>query len=309
MRFVIYGAGGVGGYFGGRLAQAGEDVAFIARGDHLRAMRENGLRVASINGDFVLPSPQVSDDPAALERADCIILAVKTWQIDDALAAMRPLVGTDTVILPLENGVEALDQITAAYGTEHALGGLCQILAWREAPGEIRHAGIDPLIRIGEIDNTRSERLQAVVAALERADGITVEVPTDIQAAIWNKFLFICAMSGIGSITRMPIGATRSDPACRQMIVEILEEIEQVAAAKGVALGAQAVDDAMRFIDALPASGTASMQRDIQAGRPSELESQTGAVVRLGREYGVETPTNTFIHTALAVQEAHARAE
>lgn len=307
MRFVIYGTGGVGGYFGGRLAEAGEDVAFIARGAHLRAMRDHGLRVASINGDFFVASPEVSDDPAALEHADCVVLAVKTWQIEDALAAMRPLVGADTVILPLENGVEAVDRISAAYGAEHALGGLCQILAWRQAPGEIVHGGVDPLIRLGELDNQRSARLENIVAALERANGITVDVPADIQAAIWNKFLFICAMSGIGSITRMPIGVTRSDPACRQMIVAILEEIERVAASKGVALGAQAIDKAMQFIEALPADGTASMQRDIEAGRPSELKAQTGAVVRLGREFGVETPTNAFIHTALAIQEAHAR--
>jgi len=307
MRFVIYGTGGVGGYFGARLAEAGEDVAFIARGEHLRAMRDKGLRVASVNGDFVVSSPEVSDDPASLEHADCIVLAVKTWQIEDALAAMRPLVGADTVILPLENGVEALDLITAAYGGEHALGGLCKILAWRQAPGEIVHGGVDPVICLGERDNQRSARLDAISAALARAAGITVQVPDDIQAAIWSKFLFICAMSGIGSITRMPIGATRSDPACRQMIVAILEEIEQVAAARGVALGAQAIDKAVQFIDALPAAGTASMQRDIEAGRPSELASQTGAVVRLGREHGVETPVNAFIHTALAVPEAHAR--
>ncbi|MBZ9567714.1 2-dehydropantoate 2-reductase [Modicisalibacter tunisiensis] len=309
MRFAIYGTGGVGGYFGGRLAEAGEDVTFIARGAHLAALRRDGLRVRSIAGDFHVHPARATDDPASIGTIDCVILAVKAWQVADALIAMRPLVGEQTLVLPLENGVEAAPQAAEAFGAEHALGGLCGILAWRGEPGEIVHAGVEPFVRFGELDNRPSERTQRLRAVLERARGVTAEIPDDIQVAIWSKFLFICAMSGIGAITRAPIGVTRSQPATRELIERMLDEIARVGRARGVALPEDAVARALRFIDRLPDSGTASMQRDIMDGRPSELESQNGAVVRLGRQAGIETPVNAWIHAALSPQEQRARGQ
>ncbi|SDM68449.1 ketopantoate reductase [Franzmannia pantelleriensis] len=307
MRIAIYGTGGVGGYFGGRLAAAGEDVTFIARGDHLAAIQRDGLKVQSIHGDFQVVPAQASDDPASVGPVDLVVVAVKAWQVADAAAAMAPLLGPETCVLPLENGVEAADQLAREVGADRVIGGLCGILAWREAPGVIRHAGIDPFIRLGELDNRKSKRVATIRECLASADGMTAEIAEDIQVAIWSKFLFICAMSGIGSIARAPIGITRRLPDSRALIESILEEIYQVGLAKGVALPDDAVARAMKFIDALPEKSTASMQRDITAGRPSELESQNGAVVRLGIELGVATPVNRVIHAALLPQELAAR--
>ncbi|GGX93416.1 2-dehydropantoate 2-reductase [Litchfieldella qijiaojingensis] len=307
MRIAIYGAGGVGGYFGGRLAEAGEDVTFIARGDHLNAIKHKGLHVHSIAGDFTIPSAKVSNDPASVGPVDCVIVAVKAWQVMDAAEEMRPMIGHDTFVVPLENGVEAVDQLADVLGQEHVIGGLCGILAWREGPGVIRHAGLDPFVRIGELDNRTSERTQRLKDAFARATGVQADIADDIQVAIWSKFLFICAMSGIGSITRAPIGITRTLPETRHTIEQILVEIYRVGLAKGVALPNDAVARASKFIDAMPEKSTASMQRDILEGRPSELESQNGAVVRLGIEYGVATPVNAVIHAALLPQELRAR--
>lgn len=307
MRIAIYGAGGVGGYFGGRLAQAGEDVTFIARGEHLTAIERDGLRIDSVAGDFHIVPAKVTDDPGSIGHVDCVIVAVKAWQVADVAEAMRPMIGPDTFVVPLENGVEAADHLADALGHDHVVGGLCGILAWREGPGHIRHAGIDPFVRIGELDNRSSERTQRLKAAFEKATGVRAEIADDIQVAIWSKFLFICAMSGIGSITRAPIGVTRALPDTRRMIEQILEEIYRVGLATGVSLPNDAVAKALKFIDALPEKSTASMQRDIMAGYPSELEAQNGAVVRLGIEHSVSTPVNDVIHAALLPQEMRAR--
>ncbi|PMR71406.1 2-dehydropantoate 2-reductase [Halomonas heilongjiangensis] len=307
MRFAIMGSGGVGGYFGARLAAAGEEVTFIARGEHLAAIRRDGLRVSSIQGDVTIAPASATDDPATVGVVDCVLVAVKAWQVHAAAEAIQPMVGPHTVVVPLENGVEAADTLAGVLGKEPVIDGLCGILAWREGPGHIRHAGVDPFVRFGERDNRASERTARLKAAFDRAEGVSAEVPDDIQTGVWSKFLFICAMSGIGSITRAPIGETRALPETRALIERILAEIEAVARARGVALPGDAVSRAMKFIDALPPESTASMQRDIMAGRPSELESQNGAVVRLGRQYGVATPVNAVIHAVLLPQERKAR--
>lgn len=309
MRFAIMGSGGVGGYFGARLAAAGHEVTFIARGEHLAAMRRDGLKVSSIEGDLHLGAVEASDDPHAVGEVDAVIVAVKAWQVKDAAEAIRPLVGPETLVVPLENGVEAADLLAKALGEESVLEGLCGILAWKAAPGHIKHAGVSPFVRFGERDNRWSRRTERLKAAFDAAHGVTAEIPDDIQAAVWSKFLFICAMSGIGALTRAPIGVTRRLPETRELIEAILAEIAAVARARGIALPADAETRAMGFIDALPEASTASMQRDIMAGRPSELESQNGAVVRLGREAGVATPVNALIHAALLPQERKARGE
>ncbi|WP_104201649.1 2-dehydropantoate 2-reductase [Billgrantia saliphila] len=309
MKFVIMGSGGVGGYFGARLAEAGEDVTFVARGEHLTTMQRDGLRVSSIKGDVHLASVKATDDPASVGVADCVIVAVKAWQVREAAEAIRPMVGPDTMVLPLENGVEAADILAEVLGPGPVLEGLCGILAWREAPGHIRHAGVDPFVRLGERDSRSSERTARLKAAFDHAHGVSAEIPDDIQVALWSKFLFICAMSGIGSITRAPIGITRQLPETRAMIEAMLEEIDAVARGLGVAFPDDAVARAMQFIDAMPADSISSMQRNIMAGEPSELESQNGAVVRLGRTIGVATPTHAVIYAALMPQELAARGE
>ena len=308
MKFAIMGSGGVGGYFGARLAEAGENVTFIARGEHLAAIRQDGLAVTSIKGDVSIHPAQASDDPASVGIVDCVIVAVKAWQVREAAEAMRPMVGPDTVVLPLENGVEAADTLAEVLGKGPVIEGLCGILAWIESPGHVRHAGVDPFVRFGERDNHSSERISRLKAAFDQARGVSAEIPDDINVAQWSKFLFICAMSGIGSITRSPIGVTRQLPETRLIIERMLEEIDAVARAHGVAFPDDAAARAMQFIDAMPAESTSSMQRNIMAGQPSELESQNGAVVRLGLAVGVATPTNELIHAALLPQELAARA-
>lgn len=307
MRFVIMGSGGVGGYFGARLAEAGEDVTFVARGDHLTAIRRNGLKLKSIEGNATITSAKATDDPAGLGEVDTVIVAVKAWQVASAAEAIRPLIGPNTLVLPLQNGVEAAGQLAAVLGEERVLDGLCGILAWRERPGVIRHAGVSPFIRLGTRLPSQAADTETLRATLDRATGISAEIPDDIEAAVWSKFLFICAMSGIGALTRAPIGITRKLPETRELICQILDEIDAVARARGVALPDDAIDRALGFLDSLQEGSTASMQRDIVAGNPSELDSQNGAVVRLGRTAGVPTPINTMIYAALLPQENAAR--
>ncbi len=307
MRIAVFGTGGVGGYFGGRLAQAGEEVIFIARGEHLRAIRERGLRVDSIKGDFVIQPAQATDNPAEVGPVDAILVGVKAWDVPEAARLMRPMVGPETFVVPLENGVEAPDQLAEVLGREHVLGGLCKIISAIVAPGHIRHAGIDPYIAFGELDGRKSERAERLRQAFARATGVTAEVSDDIQAAMWEKFVFIAAISGVGAVTRAPAGVIRSLPETRQMLEQAMREILAVARARGVALSDEVIPQTMAFIDALPTNGTASMQRDIIAGRPSELDYQNGTVARLGRELGVPTPVNAFIYASLLPQELRAR--
>jgi 2-dehydropantoate 2-reductase len=307
MRIAIFGTGGVGGYFGGRLAQAGEDIVFIARGRHLQALQEKGLRVESVLGNFTMQPVQATDDPAAVGEVDVILVAVKAWQVPEAAEAMRPLVGPETFVVPLQNGVEAPAQLAAALGQAHVLGGLCRIISAITGPGHIQHTGIDPYLAFGELDNQRSQRVERLRAALARAHGLVVEVPADIQVAMWRKFFLIAPWSGVGAVTRAPIGIFRSLPETRQMLEQAMAEVAAVAQARGIVLPHGLVEQTMAFIDGLPAEGTASMQRDIMEGRPSELEAQNGAVVRLGREAGVATPVNSFIYHSLLPLELRAR--
>ena len=309
MRIAVFGAGSVGGYFGGRLAQAGEDVVFIARGDHLKAIQSGGLRVESIEGDFAVQPAQASDDPRAVGPVDAVLVCVKAWQVPQAAEAVRPMIGAETIVVPLQNGVEAPSQLQAALGTDHVLGGLCRIMSSVVAPGHIRHAGIDPYVAFGKLDKQQSQGADRLRDAFSRAKGTRVEIPADIRVAMWRKFLLITAWSGMGALTRSPIGLIRSQPETRQMLIQALQEIRAVAVAHQVALPEQSIAETLVFIDSLPPQGTSSMQRDIIAGRPSELASQSGAVVRLAREASIEVPVHTFIYQSLLLLEMQARGE
>jgi 2-dehydropantoate 2-reductase len=309
MRIGIFGSGGVGGYFGGRLAEAGEDVRFVARGAHLAAMRERGLRVTSLAGDFLVHPVRVSDDPRALGEVDVVLVAVKAWQVSEAAEALGPMLGRATFVVPLQNGIEAPDILAATLGQDRVLGGLCRIIAWAEEPGHIRHAGVAPSVTFGELDSTGSPRAEALRAAFARARGVRAEIAPDVRAAMWEKFLFIAATSGVGALTRAPVGIIRSQPETRALLTQALAEIHAVALAQGIALPADAVETTLTFVDALPADGTMSMQRDVIEGRPSELEAQIGAVVRLGEASGVPVPLHRTIYAALLPLERRARGE
>jgi 2-dehydropantoate 2-reductase len=308
VRIAVFGTGAVGGYFGGRLAQAGEEVVFIARGEQLRALQDRGLRVDSPQGDFIVRPVWATDDSAQVGPVDVVIVGVKAWQVGEAARAMRPLVGPETFVVPLQNGVEAPSQLAAVLGDEHVLGGLCRIISQVVEPGHVRHAGLEPYVALGELDNRPSERAARLREALARA-GVAAEVPPDIGVAMWGKFLFIASFSGVGAVTRAPAGVLRSLPETRSMLEGAMHEVLAVARARGIDLPEESIPQTMRLIDGLPPGGTASMQRDIVAGRPSELESQNGAVVRLGQEVAVPTPLHAFIYDSLLPLELRARGQ
>jgi len=309
MRIAIFGTGGVGGYFGGRLAQAGQDVTFIARGKHLQALRQHGLQVESVKGNFVVQPVQATDSPAEVGPVEVVIVGVKAWQVTEAAQAMRPMVGPDSFVVPLQNGVEAPAQLAAVLGHERVLGGFCRIVSYITGPGQIHNAGGDPYIAFGELDNHRSQRAERLLAAFAQASGVTAEIPPDIQGAMWGKFLLISAWSGMGAITRSPVGVWRSLPETRQMWQQAMREVVAVGQASNIALANEAIARATQYADGLPAGATASMQRNILEGRPSELDILSGGVVRLGQKVGVDTPVHAFIYHSLLPQELKARGE
>ena len=308
MRIAIFGSGGVGGYFGARLHQSGEDVAFITRGKHLEAMRSTGLRITSHKGDAALPSVTATDDPSSIGAVDVVLVAVKTWQIPEAIDGIKPLMGDGTFVVPTLNGVEAADELAAGLGKDRVLIGLCRIIAHIEEPGHVRHVGAEPYLAFGERDNTKSERAMRFRDVLERC-GVGAEVPDDIEAALWHKFMFVVSTGGVGAVTRAPIGTLRSVPETRAMLEGAMREIEQVARARGVQLPDDIVRKSMAFLDTLPAEGRASLSRDLAEGRRSELEAWNGAVLRLGKEVGVLTPIHEMVYASLLPLELRARGE
>jgi 2-dehydropantoate 2-reductase len=308
VRIAVVGAGAVGGYFGGRLAEAGEEVVFLARGAQLDAIRTRGLRVSSSQGDFTIHPEAVVEHPHDAGLVDAVLLGVKAWQVPEIAVTLAPMLRPSSVVVPLQNGVEAPRQLTEVLGKNPVLGGLCRVLASVTEPGHIEQNGIDPYIAFGELDGSRTPRIERLHAAFAKASGVTAEVSSDIVAAMWAKFLFISAFGGVGAITRSTAGVIRTRPETRRLLIQALEEARQVALAHSVRLPEDVVGGAMEVIDQLPEQGTASMQRDIAAGRPSELEYQSGAVVRLGQEVGVPVPVHTLIYQSLLPLERRARA-
>jgi 2-dehydropantoate 2-reductase len=309
MRIAIVGAGGVGGLLGGLLARAGTEVALLARGAHAEAIREEGLRVDSPLGRFTVCVAAVSDDPAALGPADAVLVAVKAWQVADLAPRLAPLVASGGVVVPLQNGVEAAGRLAAALGEERVAGGLVTVLTWIEAPGSVKHVGGAPRLKLGERGaraGAPSARLDALARAL-RAAGAEAEVVADIERASWEKFLLIEPWGAVSATARAPIGVVRGVPETRALLSRAQEELAALARARGVDLPADAPGKTLATLDGLPFEGTASMQRDLAAGRPSELEDQVGAVVRLAREAQVPVPVHEVIYGALLPQERAAR--
>ncbi|HYL29243.1 MAG TPA: 2-dehydropantoate 2-reductase [Gemmatimonadales bacterium] len=306
MRIAVFGAGGAGGYFGARLARAGEEVVWIARGQHLDALRTRGLRVESIDGDFTLGPVEASDDPGQFRPVDAVLLGVKAWQVTDAARAMRPLIAEETCVVPLQNGVEASDELRAVLGDRPVLGGVAKVFSFLVGPGHLRRPGGPATVVLGELDNRLSDRVRRLAECL-RGAGLGAEIPADIKVALWEKFLFVASGGGLGAVTRAPIGIVRSVPETRALLEAAMEEIRAVARARGVGLPDDVVPRTMAFVDTLPAAGTASLQRDLAAGRPSELEWWSGAVARLGAEAGVATPIHAFVYWSMLPTELRAR--
>lgn len=305
MRIAVFGTGGAGGYFGSQLARTGEEVVFIARGEHLRAIREQGLVVETPEGELRIRA-EATDDPGQAGPVDAVLVGVKTWQVLEAAQAIRPLLGPETFVVPLQNGVEAASQLASVLGAERVLGGLCGTLSWVAGPGRIRSIGNVHFVKLGERDNRRSERAERLRAAFDRA-GVEVAIPADFGRALWSKFLFVVSLGGVGAVTRAPVGVVRKLPETRRMLKRAMEEILAVARARGIALPDSAIPETLAFVDSLDPDGTTSLQRDITDGKPSELEAWNGAVVRLGREAGVPTPLHEFLYESLLPQERRAR--
>jgi 2-dehydropantoate 2-reductase len=308
VKLAVVGAGGVGGYLAALLARSGAWVAVLTRGDSLAAIREHGIRVESPRGDFQVAPALASEHPAEIGRVDGVILAVKAWEVADAARALRPLLGPETRVLTVQNGVEAPEQLAPILGGRHALAGTCRMIASRTAPGCIRDAGVEPAVALGELDGSPLSPGATVLAAALAAAGVRVETPADIRAALWEKLLMIAPFSGAGSMTRSSIGEIRDSAPSRELLKRIAEEVDAVARALGVRLREDAVARTLAFLDSLPAAGTSSMQRDLAAERPCELEAIVGAVVRLGDRTDVSTPTLDVVYASLLPQERRARA-
>jgi len=305
MNIVVFGAGGVGGYFGGKLAQAGNDVTFIARGKHLQAIKSNGLLIKSIQGDFKV-HPKVTDDVTNIKNPDLVILGVKSWQVEDVAVQLKPIIREHTMVLPLQNGADNADKLKAVLPHENVLAGLCKIVSRVESPGIIDHFAFDPEIVFGEYDNENSKRVQNLSMLFDNA-GIKNKVSEDIHLDIWKKFLFIATVSGIGALTRVEFGAMRDDEHIRQIMYQTANEIVAVANAKGIALTNDDIEMILKIVDNLNAKTSASMQRDIMDGRPSELDNFNGYIVRQGKELHITTPANSFTYHCLWPQEKKAR--
>ena len=308
MRIAIFGAGGIGGYLGGRLSQAGEEVVLIARGEHLEAIKDHGLRVDSIKGDFVATPALATDNPTEAGPVDAVILGVKAWHVVDASMAMRPMIGPETFVVPMQNGVEAPGQIASVLGDKATVVGLGGLVSYIVGPGHILHTGGEPYVAFGETDNSISERTQNLLRAFQNA-GVETSIPGNIQAALWGKLALMATNSGIGAITRVPTGQWRSLPGSWEMAQNVVREVLAVAEGQGIEMPKDAFASVVARLEASPPNATSSMQRDLMDGRLSELEVQTGGVVRLGLEVGVPTPVNTFIYNSLLPQEKRARGE
>jgi 2-dehydropantoate 2-reductase len=306
MRIAVVGAGAVGGYFGAQLAASDADVVFLARGPTLAALRDSGLRVESPEGNLRLRPVEATDQPSEAGVADAVLVAVKAWQVPEVGEWIRPLVGDKTAVLPLQNGVEAADQLAEIYGPERALGGICRIVATQVAPGHIRHLGVEPYIALGDLRGKPNQLAEALLQALTEAD-IWARIPFDIRSSIWQKMLFVAPVSGVGAVTRAAIGTIRALPETRDMLRQAMTEICMLAAAKRITLRDDAIERTLSFLDGMEEEATTSMQRNLMEGRPSELEALNGAVVRIGRSLGIATPINGFLYASLLPAERLAR--
>jgi 2-dehydropantoate 2-reductase len=306
MTIAVIGAGAVGGYFGGRLAASGSDVVFLVRGKTLEALRAGPLRVQSIARNFEV-NVRATDDPAEVGEMDAVLVAVKAWQVPEAAAAIQKMPGGKSVVVPLQNGMEAPVALAAVLGPGRVAGGLCRIVAEAKGPGQIDHYWAEPSLAFGELEPLTNTKVLAQLRDAFVAAGVRCEIPRSIAAAMWLKFLFIAPWGSLGAITQVPIGPLREAPESRARLVQALHEVAAIARAEGSDLGVDSVSKTLATLDALPADTTPSMQRDILAGRPSELEAQTGAVVRFGRKTSVSTPVHDSIYAELLPLEQRAR--
>jgi 2-dehydropantoate 2-reductase len=300
MRIAIMGSGAVGGYFGARLAAGGSDVTFIARGAHLAAMRERGLTVESPLGDIKLPQVKASDNPRAIGPVDFVIVAVKLWDTEQAARQIEPLVRAGASVVSFQNGVQKDEVLRRVLGEPAVMGGVCYVGASIAGPGVIRHIGKMQRLVFGEYDGRRSSRAEALLEACTRG-GIDTELSADIKRAIWEKFVFLVAMSGATSSIRLTIGPIRKNPRTRAFFLDLMREVVAVGRASGIALSEDFPEQRMTFCDSLPAEMTSSMHNDLERGNRLEVDWLSGGVVELGNSVGVATPLNRAVRDILAL--------
>lgn len=305
MKIAVIGVGGVGGYFGAKLANAGLDVTLVARGEHLSAIKANGLVVKSIVGDFKVDTIKATDNINEIGYVDLIILGVKAWQIKEIAPQLKSIVNERTTILPLQNGILAAHELSEQINGKNIIGGLCRIISKIESPGVINHFGMNPTILFGEFNNVKTERVLKIKELFDIA-GISSTVSNNIDSDLWKKFISIC-LSGLLAVSRTTYGEMRELKETRKLMIDLLNEIYQLSQRIGIEIEDDFLDKTISFTDLLPYDSTSSLTRDVWEGKPSELEYQNGTVVSLGEKHGIDTPVNRFIYNCILPMELKAR--
>ncbi len=306
MKIAVIGSGGVGGYYGGLLAQQGHAVTFVARGAHLEAIRKNGLQIKSVHGDFTVKPAATAESPAEIGPVDLVLFCTKTYDTDRAAESIRPILTPETAVLSLQNGIDAAERIGRVVGIAHMLGAATWIASVIESPGVISQVSAFRRIVLGELDGRITPRALAIYEVLKAAE-ITVELTDNILKVLWTKFVFIAAVSGVGALTRLEMGDYRAVPETRGLLTGIMREVEALARMQNIALDADVVEKSLAFIDASAPAIKASMQRDIEAGHVSEVEAIIGIIGRKGRELGIPTPFSDVVYAALIPIDLKAR--
>lgn len=297
MKIAVMGVGGLGGYIGGRLAHTGQEVTFLARGQRLQAIRDNGLHVRGPDDEFVVQPAHATDDPHKVGSVDMVLFCVKTYDVPDAAARIGPLVGPQTAVVPVQNGIGHIEQLQRAVGQAAVLGGVAMLNAHSTAPNAFERPGGPHRLELGEIDGHTSPRCQAIAQALNEA-GIDANVMPNIQERMWWKFAGICG-AGVFSVMRGSKGQIWGEPETHELLRQAIAEAVAVANARGIPLDATLPDEAVRVFDTFPPPYKPSMLVDLEGGRRLELEALNGTLVRLGDEAGVPTPVNDFIYACL----------
>ena len=298
MKIAAMAAGAVGAYFGGRMAAAGHDVAFIARRAHLEALRANGLKIESVLGDLHLPRVNATPDPREVGPVDVVLFAVKLWDTETAAELAKPLVGPDTRVITLQNGVDSYERVSAILGKEVTVPGTAYLAAVLGGPGVMLHTSKFAILRCGRMDGKPDAKLDAFVAAA-KATGIDIQPQEDMNRERWQKFIFLSSMAGMNCMTREPIGKVLADPDTRAFYRRLMEECLAVGQKSGAKVPSSWIDDRMTFSDAAPPGMKASMLHDLEAGNRLELDWLTGKVIALGKQYGVPTPASDAVYAAV----------
>ena len=299
MRIAAMAAGAVGGYFGARMAAAGHEVFFIARGGNLEAIKKNGLKIESVHGDMHLPKPNVTDDPKTVGPVDIVLFAVKLWDTEKAAEQTRPMVGPGTRVITLQNGVDSVERVAPILGKEQTIGGVTYIATTIAAPSVIKHSSAFAKMRFGRADKKADATLDAFVSA-GKAAKLDVDISADIQRERWEKFIFLTAMAGSTAALRSSIGPIAADPELRAFFRQLMSEAQAVGRAQGVTLPDAYIEDRMKFIEGAVEPGMkASMAHDLERGNRLELDWLAGKVRELGRAHNIPTPASDTVYTVL----------